>query len=85
MGCCEPQKRIRDRYCFQSSTANIESSSSADGNAGRGMTIQNLHCSEIARWSGDAAGNPPVQGCFGRHDNNRVRINPKRKGWMDIL
>ena len=23
--------------------------SAADGNAGRGMTIQNLHCSEIAR------------------------------------
>ncbi|MES2220861.1 MAG: terminase [Acidobacteriota bacterium] len=29
--------------------------SAADGNAGRGITIQNLHCSEIARWSGDAA------------------------------
>lgn len=29
--------------------------SAADGNAGRGMTIQNLHCSEIARWSGDAS------------------------------
>lgn len=29
--------------------------SAADGNAGRGMTIQNLHCSEVARWSGDAA------------------------------
>jgi hypothetical protein len=29
--------------------------SAADGNAGRGMTIQNLHCSEIARWGGDAS------------------------------
>lgn len=29
--------------------------SAADANAGRGMTIQNLHCSEIARWSGDAS------------------------------
>jgi hypothetical protein len=29
--------------------------SAADANAGRGMTIQNLHCSEVARWSGDAA------------------------------
>ena len=29
--------------------------SAADGNAGRGMTIQNLHCSEVARWGGDAA------------------------------
>lgn len=26
-----------------------------DNNAGRGMTIQNLHCSEVARWPGDAA------------------------------
>ena len=27
--------------------------SAAEGNAGRGMTIQNLHCSEVALWSGD--------------------------------
>ena len=27
----------------------------ASENAGRGMTIQNLHCSEVARWPGDAA------------------------------
>jgi hypothetical protein len=26
-----------------------------DRNAGRGMTVQNLHCSELARWPGDAA------------------------------
>lgn len=29
--------------------------SAADMNAGRGMTVQNLHCSEVSRWSGDAA------------------------------
>ncbi len=29
--------------------------SAADVNAGRGMTVQNLHCSEVARWSGDVA------------------------------
>lgn len=29
--------------------------SAADLNAGRGMTIQNLHCSEVARWSGNVA------------------------------
>ncbi len=28
--------------------------SAGDGNAGRGLTIQNLHCSELARWPGDA-------------------------------
>jgi hypothetical protein len=26
-----------------------------DRNAGRGLTVQNLHCSELARWQGDAA------------------------------
>jgi hypothetical protein len=29
--------------------------SAADAEAGRGLTIQNLHCSEVARWPGDAA------------------------------
>jgi hypothetical protein len=28
--------------------------SAADSNAGRGLTIQNLHCSEVSRWKGDA-------------------------------
>lgn len=27
--------------------------SAADRNAGRGLTVQNLHCSELARWPGD--------------------------------
>ena len=29
--------------------------SAADMNAGRGLTVQNLHCSEVSRWPGDAA------------------------------
>ncbi len=29
--------------------------SAGDANAGRGITIQNLHCSEVARWPGNAA------------------------------
>lgn len=29
--------------------------SAGDRNAGRGLTIQNLHCSELARWPGDPA------------------------------
>jgi hypothetical protein len=29
--------------------------SAGDRNAGRGLTVQNLHCSELARWPGDAA------------------------------
>ncbi len=30
--------------------------SAGDPNAGRGLTITNLHCSEVARWPGDARG-----------------------------
>ncbi|MDP9040224.1 MAG: terminase [Acidobacteriota bacterium] len=29
--------------------------SASDRNAGRGLTIQNLHCSELSRWPGDAS------------------------------
>ncbi len=29
--------------------------SAADVGAGRGMSVQNLHCSEVSRWPGDAA------------------------------
>jgi len=29
--------------------------SAADENAGRGLSVQNLHCSEVSRWPGDAA------------------------------
>lgn len=29
--------------------------SASDPNAGRGLTVHNLHCSEVARWTGDAA------------------------------
>ncbi len=32
----------------------IRVASAADGNAGRGLSVQNLHCSEVSRWSGDA-------------------------------
>lgn len=39
-------------FCEIDSEYRVESA--ADVNAGRGMTIQNLHCSEVARWAGDA-------------------------------
>ena len=31
-------------------------SSAGDVNAGRGLSVQNLHCSEVSRWPGDAQG-----------------------------
>ncbi len=32
----------------------IRVASASDGNAGRGFSVQNLHCSEVSRWAGDA-------------------------------
>ena len=32
----------------------IRVASASDGNAGRGLSVQNLHCSEVSRWHGDA-------------------------------
>ena len=59
-------QRLREG-CLQTSRANVRQlvfpaldsqfrvESAADENCGRGLTIQNLHCSEVARWPGDAA------------------------------
>ena len=53
--------------CLRTSRANVRQlvfpeldsqfrvESAADENCGRGLTIQNLHCSEVSRWPGDAA------------------------------
>ena len=32
--------------------------SAADANAGRGLSLQNLHCSEVSRWPGRCEGDP---------------------------
>jgi hypothetical protein len=54
----EPLKTTRSNV-HQIVFPNIDSQyrvvSAADRNAGRGLTVQNLHCSELARWTGDAA------------------------------
>jgi hypothetical protein len=40
---------------FPALDAQYRVESAADRNAGRGLTAQNLHCSELARWPGDPA------------------------------
>jgi hypothetical protein len=45
----------RRQMVFSSLDSEYRVESAADGNAGRGLTIQNLHCSEVARWPRDAA------------------------------
>jgi hypothetical protein len=51
-------RRSRANICqmvFPALDSEFRIVSAADENAGRGLTIQNLHCSELSRWPGDAA------------------------------
>jgi hypothetical protein len=62
---CLPQHLLKG--CLKTSRANVRQIvfpvfdsqyrvvSAGERNAGRGMTVQNLHCSELARWPGDPA------------------------------
>ena len=43
------------RWCFPELDSEFRVVSAGDENAGRGLTVQNLHCSEVSRWPGDAA------------------------------
>jgi hypothetical protein len=42
------------RMCFPRLDSEFRVLSASDENAGRGLTVQNLHCSEVSRWPGDA-------------------------------
>jgi hypothetical protein len=42
------------QMCFPALDSEFRVMSAGDEGAGRGLTIQNLHCSEVSRWPGDA-------------------------------
>lgn len=42
------------RIAFPEIGSEFRVSSAGDTNAGRGLSVQNLHCSEVSRWPGDA-------------------------------
>ena len=46
-------------YCYSVNCTNglyeAQGTTAGDANAGRGLTITNLHCSEVARWPGEAS------------------------------
>ena len=53
-----PLRRSRanaGQMCFPELDSEFRVVSAGDENAGRGLTMQNLHCSEVSRWPGDAA------------------------------
>jgi len=53
-GALETSKANAREIRFRRLDSSFRVESAGDGNAGRGLTISNLHCSEVARWPGDA-------------------------------
>ena len=53
-GALETSKANAREIHFRRLDSGFRVESAGDPNAGRGLTITNLHCSEVARWPGDA-------------------------------
>ncbi|MFL6299943.1 MAG: terminase [Terriglobales bacterium] len=54
-GCLRTSRANVRQLVFPELDSQFRVESAADENCGRGLTIQNLHCSEVSRWPGDAA------------------------------
>lgn len=54
-GALRTSKANNRQIIFQALDSEYRVETAGDENAGRGLTIQNLHCSEVARWPGNAA------------------------------
>jgi hypothetical protein len=54
-GVLRRSKANSGQMCFPELDSEFRVVSAGDEGAGRGLTIQNLHCSEVSRWPGDAA------------------------------
>jgi hypothetical protein len=54
-GCLRRNRANVGQMAFGKLDSEFRVVSASDTNAGRGLTIQNLHCSELARWPGDAS------------------------------
>jgi hypothetical protein len=55
-GALKPSRANVRQLVFPLLDSEYRVETAADPDAGRGLTIQNLHCSEVARWPRDAAG-----------------------------
>ncbi len=54
-GALTPSRANIRQIVFPQLDSEYRVATAADPNAGRGLTIHNLHCSEVARWPGDGA------------------------------
>src|SRR6201996_5739261 len=55
-GALRRSKANAGQMCFPELDSEFRVMSAGDENAGRGLTVQYLHCSEVSRWPGDAGG-----------------------------
>jgi hypothetical protein len=53
-GALRRSKANSGQMCFPELDSEFRVVSAGDEGAGRGLTVQNLHCSEVSRWPGDA-------------------------------
>ena len=54
-GALKRSRSNRRQLVFPGLDSEYRVETAGDANAGRGLTIQNLHCSEVARWGANAA------------------------------
>ena len=54
-GCLKRSRANVRQMVFPELDSEFRVLSASDENAGRGLTVQNMHCSEVSRWPGDAA------------------------------
>jgi hypothetical protein len=54
-GCLRRSRANIGQMAFPELDSEYRVLSAADESAGRGLTVQNMHCSELSRWPGDAA------------------------------
>jgi len=54
-GCLRRSRANVGQMVFPELDSEFRALSASDESAGRGLTVQNMHCSEVSRWPGDAA------------------------------
>lgn len=54
-GCLKRSRANVRQMVFPELDSEFRVLTASDANAGRGLTVQNMHCSEVSRWPGDAA------------------------------
>jgi len=93
-GALKRSKSNRRQLVFPGLDSEYRVETAGDANAGRGLTIQNLHCSEVARWGGECDGSSGIAegrraawwgGCAGidREWNGRVLLSRVAEGEVE--